>query len=58
MALTASFKLKAKQYDTVNAFINSVMNEEVYIDYPKGIKWPNNIKNPCLHLLRALYNLK
>ena len=32
MAITASFKLKARQYDAVNAFINSAINEEVYVD--------------------------
>ena len=58
MALTASFDLTAKQYDAVNAFINSAMNEEVFVDYPEGIALPPNIKNPCFLLLRALYGLK
>ena len=60
MALTASFKLKARQYDAVNAFINSTMNEEIFVDYPEGIKLPTNtnFKNPCFLLLRALYGLK
>ena len=34
------------------------MNEEVYVDYPEGIKRPDNVENPCLRLLRALYGLK
>ena len=58
MALTASFKLNARQYDAVNAFINSTMNEEVFVDYPEGIKLPTHSKNPCFLLLRALYGLK
>ena len=58
MAITASFNLTAKQYDAVNAFINSAMNEEVYVDYPEGMTLPPNNKNPCLLLLRALYGLK
>lgn len=58
MALTASFKLTVKQYDAVNAFINSVMNKEIYINYPKGIDRPTNINSPYLLLLQALYGLK
>ena len=58
MAITASFKLKAKQYDAVNAFINSLMNEELYVDFPEGTKQPTHVINPCLLLLRALYGLK
>ena len=58
MALTASFKLTAQQYDAVNAFINSAMNEEIYVDYPEGMKTPKMVENPCLLLLRALYGLK
>ena len=58
MAITASFKLTAKQYDAVNAFINSTMNEEIYVDYPEGMKRPTNVEYPCFLLLRALYGLK
>ena len=50
MALTASFKLTVKQYNVVNAFINSVMNEEIYIDYLKGMDWPTNIDSLCFLL--------
>ena len=58
IALTASFGLKAKQYDAVNAFINSPMNEEIYIDYPEGMELPKDSPDLCLLLLRALYGLK
>ena len=58
MALTASFKLTAKQYDAINAFINSLMNEEVYVQYPEGMTPPNHVIDPCFLLLRALYGLK
>ena len=37
IALTASFKLTVKQYNTVNTFINNTINKEVFINYPKGI---------------------
>ena len=58
MAITASFNLKASQYDAVNAFINSAMNEQVYVDYPEGMEPFNDVKEPCFLLLRALYGLK
>ena len=58
MAITVTFELKAKQYDAVNAFVNSAMNEEVYVNYPEGIKPPTHAINPCFLLLRALYGLK
>ncbi len=58
MALTASFKLNARQYDAVNAFINSQMNEEVFVDFPEGMERPTNVNDPCFLLLRALYGLK
>ena len=58
MAITATFELKAKQYDAVNTFINSAINEEVYVNYPEGIKPPTYAINPCFLLLRALYRLK
>ena len=57
MTITASFKLTAKQNDAVNALINSIMNEEIYVDYPEGMKRPTNVEYPCLLLLRALYGL-
>ena len=58
MAITASFQLIAKQYDALNAFMNSTINKETYVDYPEGIKRPTNIENACLRLLRALYGLE
>ena len=58
MAITASFKLTAKLYDAVNAFTHSAMNEQIFVDYPEGIKRPANVENLCLRLLRALYGLK
>ena len=58
MAITASFKLKAKQYDAVNAFINSAMDEEVFVDCPEGIKIPTKFRDQYYLLLKALYGLK
>ncbi len=44
MALAASFKLTAQQYEAVNAFINSFMNKEVLVDYPKGMNVLQNFQ--------------
>jgi hypothetical protein len=38
MAIAAKFNLKTRQLDAVNAFINSPIDEEVYVSYPDGFK--------------------
>ena len=53
MALTAAFNLEAHQYDAVNAFTNSRLDETVHCHCPEGFIRPNH----CLLLLRALYGL-
>lgn len=54
MAITARFDLEAVQLDAVNAFINGVLDEEVYTHLPEGFKLPGKI----LRLKRALYGLR
>jgi hypothetical protein len=36
LALIAAFDLETLQLDAVNAFLNSLLNEEVYVSYPPG----------------------
>jgi hypothetical protein len=36
MSLTAVFNLDAQQYDMVNAFLNSELDEEIYVRMPDG----------------------
>jgi hypothetical protein len=36
LALMAAFDLESMQYDAINAFINSEIDEDVYIEYPPG----------------------
>jgi hypothetical protein len=38
VALTAAFDLEMWQYDAVNAFINSCVNEEIFCEYSDGFK--------------------
>ncbi|RMZ79296.1 hypothetical protein DV736_g6685, partial [Chaetothyriales sp. CBS 134916] len=54
MALAARWDLEIKQLDTVNAFPNSELDEEVYIELPDGFKQRGIIGR----LLRALYGLR
>jgi hypothetical protein len=54
MAIIAVFDLEAEQLDALNAFINSLIDKEAYIQYPPGV--PRSIK--VLMLLRALYGLR
>lgn len=55
MALVAAFGLDTGQYDAVNAFANSLINEPTYCKIPPG--WEGNLYI-LLRLLRALYGLK
>ena len=55
MALTASFDLETRQYDAVNAFANSTINEPTYCKVPQGWIGRTDI---LLLLQKALYGLK
>lgn len=55
MALTASFDLETRQYDAVNAFANSTINEPTYCKVPSGWTGRTDI---LLLLQKALYGLK
>lgn len=54
MALSNQWDLTIIQLDAVNAFMNSELNEEVYIELPDGFKIPGM----AARLLRALYGLQ
>lgn len=54
MALTAAFGLDMKQFDAINAFVNSRLDEVVYVEMPPGRSQPGY----ALRLLRALYGLR
>jgi Reverse transcriptase (RNA-dependent DNA polymerase) len=41
MAITAAFDLEAHQFDAVNAFINSELDEEVYYQPSEGYQRPD-----------------
>src|SRR5438552_1347127 len=39
IALTTAYNLEAKQLDTINTFINSAMDQEVYCEFPPGYEY-------------------
>ena len=54
MSLVAAFDLETAQLDSVNAFLNSSLDEEIYCELPEGF----NEEGHCLRLKRALYGLR
>jgi hypothetical protein len=36
LAITAAFDLETMQMDAVNAFLNSKLNDPIYVNYPQG----------------------
>jgi len=51
MAITAAFNLEIAQLDAINAFLNSDIDEEVYVGYPEGYNRP---KRPCNYAERYM----
>ena len=54
MAFTAAYDLEMLQLDAVNAYLNSDIDEEVFVHHPEGYGQLGSI----LRLKKALYSLK
>ncbi|KAJ5101017.1 hypothetical protein N7456_007069 [Penicillium angulare] len=54
LALVAAFDLDTYQFDAVNAFLNSILDEEVITEFPEGYRQPGQ----CWRLRKALYGLR
>ena len=54
MVIVATHDLETIQFDVINAFINSDLDETVYIKFPDKF----DINNIYLLLLKVLYGLK
>jgi hypothetical protein len=54
IAIAAFFNLDIYQWDAVNAFINALLDELVFVRYPEGF----DQEGMCLLLIRALYGLR
>lgn len=61
-ALMAAFDLESRQYDAVNAFVNSPIDEDTFCELPEGFYLLEELQDLqsglILQLLRALYGLK
>jgi hypothetical protein len=57
IALAAKMKWKLHQMDVKTAFINGVIEEEVYIEQPQGFEVEDRKSHVCI-LKKALYGLK
>ena len=57
LALVSIYKLIVHQMDVKTAFLNGDLEEEVYMEQPKGFLFPRNEKKVC-KLVRSLYDLK
>jgi hypothetical protein len=51
MAMVAAYRLKTRQLDAVNAFLNAINDEIVYCYMPDGYKQPGKV----FRVIRALY---
>ena len=56
MTITAKFDLETVQMDVVNTFINSHLDEVIYMKQPPGFKKDKG--NTVLHLRKTLYELR
>ena len=54
MAIAAVFDLELLQYDAINAFVNTDIDEDVYMELPPGHRKAGRI----LHLKKALFSLR
>ena len=57
LAIACVWKSKLFQMDAKSVFLNEILNEEVYVEQPKGFqdpRYPNNV----YRLRKALYGLK
>ena len=57
IALAAKMKWKLHQMDVKTAFLNGVIEEEVYIEQPQGFEVEDKKSHVC-RLQKALYGLK
>jgi hypothetical protein len=57
LGVACILKFKLFQMDVKSAFLNGYLNEEVYVEQPKGFTYPN-LPQHMYRLKKALYGLK
>ncbi|RXW14669.1 hypothetical protein EST38_g11187, partial [Candolleomyces aberdarensis] len=55
LSLTAQFNLELNQMDVTTAYLNGVLDEDIYLSPPEGVDIP---EGHCWKLKRSLYGLK
>ena len=57
LALAALEDWHIHQMDVKSAFLNGLLDEEIYMEQPQGFVTPDSETKVC-HLLKAIYGLK
>ena len=62
MVIACSLRIKLYQKDVKSAFLNEILNKEVYVEQPKGFedpKFPSHVYRlgPLMGLINNIYNL-
>jgi hypothetical protein len=57
MIIVATFDLKARQFDAINAFVNCSIDESTFSSFSEGYS-SHDKKSNVLQLQRAIYELK
>ena len=57
IAIAAQYNLEIHQMDVKTAFLNGELNEEIYMEQPKGFSVPRKEKKVC-KVVKSLYGLK
>lgn len=58
LSICNNFDLILEQFDVKNAFLNSDMTDEAFMNIPEGLKISKNDKNKVCLLRKAIYGLK
>ena len=58
MSIACTMNFKFYQIDVKCAFLNGYLNEELFVEQPKGFEDPPHFPDHVLRLKKALYGLK
>ena len=58
LAVAASQGIKLTKIDISNAYLNAKVDEDIYMEVPKGVVIDGASEKTCLKLQKSLYGLK